>query len=380
MSEYIKSDRPLIFPPIDQLHFDPKNPRLPSYLNSTNEDDVLMWMLDNGGVTDLVRSIGEQGYFVGEPLLVVQASKSHYTVVEGNRRLAALMLLRDPSLAMYKQASISRLVAEAQHEVQNVPCILYKKRDEILDYLGFRHVTGIKSWSPLAKARYLENLSASRRFANVDDDTKYRQLAKIIGSRIDYVKRILAGKKLYDHIENRSFYNISGLDEKTISFSLVTTALGHPNIWPYIGLDSPQDLEQRNLDSERLEELARWIFEKIDSRTRLGESRHFRDLNKILASETATIEFKNGRTLQEALIFTDEPVENIRSLLTLAKESLQDSLDKLYLVREGFVASDRALSEDIRYLAEDIDAALAKRVRRSPARSSPRVDSEVTNE
>ena len=374
MIENHESDQPLIFLTIDQLHFDPMNPRLPSFLNSSNDDQVLMWMLDNGGVTDLIRSIGEQGYFVGEPLLVVHVSDTQYTVVEGNRRLAALKLLRDPGLAKYRQSSISRLVSDAHQDVQTVPCILYKTRDEILDYLGFRHVTGIKSWSPLAKARYLETLSSSSRFANVEDETKYRQLAKIIGSRIDYVKRILAGKKLYDHIEEKSFYNIGGLDEKTISFSLVTTALGHPNIWPFIGLDSPQDLEQEHLDSERLEDLTRWIFEKHDGRTRLGESRHFGDLNKILASETALLEFQNGRTLQEALIFTDEPVENIRSLLTLAKENLQDSLDKLYLVRDGFVASDRVLSEDIRYLAEDIEAALAKRVRRSP-----RVEPEVSD-
>ncbi len=37
-------------------------------------------------------SIGQQGYFPGEPLLAVK-SNGNYIVVEGNRRLAAVKLL-----------------------------------------------------------------------------------------------------------------------------------------------------------------------------------------------------------------------------------------------------------------------------------------------
>jgi hypothetical protein len=66
----------------------------------------LEWLLDEERVVELMIAIGEKGYFPGEILLVVEneATKERpkrdkvYTVVEGNRRLAAVKLLRDPSL------------------------------------------------------------------------------------------------------------------------------------------------------------------------------------------------------------------------------------------------------------------------------------------
>lgn len=351
---------------VSSLNFDPSNPRLPSSLDEATEEEILRWMCADGGILDLMRSIGEQGYFDGEPLLVTKSNESGYVVVEGNRRLAALKLLQNPTLIDYRQKTMLRIVDEANTTPTNVPCMVYKDKDDVLEYLGYRHVTGIKSWSPLAKARYLQELSVSKRFADVDDDLKYRQLARVIGSRVDYVKRILAGLKLYDDIEENGFYGIKDLDEDTISFSLVTTALGHPGIVDFLGLDSSQDLEQHNLDQKNLEDLTRWTFERLDGRTRLGESRHFRDLNKVVAKEIALKEFReNHRTLQEALLYTDQPAENLRKLLQTAKRSLQDGLEQVYLVRGGLDENHSELLKDIEFLTEDISAILSKRLRRA---------------
>jgi hypothetical protein len=88
--------------PIENLRFDPDNPRLPSSVDGHKESEVLKWMLESATLPELMAAIGEQGYFVGEPLLVVPANKSKgnvYKVIEGNRRLAAVMLLHDPKLA-----------------------------------------------------------------------------------------------------------------------------------------------------------------------------------------------------------------------------------------------------------------------------------------
>lgn len=349
---------------INRLELDVNNPRLPSLLNSASQDEILQWMLDHEGIVDLMRSIGEQGYFNGEPLLVVPSESRQFTVVEGNRRLAALMMLHNPDKNEKWRPRLSTIRSDAVHKPERVPCIVYSDRTEILDYLGYRHVTGIKSWGPLEKARYLKMLSESQKYCEVEEDLKYRRLAKVIGSRVDYVKRILAGLKLYDRIEDCSFYDIDDLDETSISFSLVTTALGHPGIVKFLGLSSSQDMVQENLDGSNLEDLTRWIFERKDGRTRLGESRHLRDLNKVVDSDIALDQFRDGRTLQEALIYTDAPAENFRNLLRTAKSQLQDSQEQLYLVRSGLQIGDKKLLEDITYLADDISTVLAKRMRR----------------
>lgn len=358
----VNRDRQVQYLDVRNLQFDQSNPRLPSVLDGATEEEILRWMCEDGGILDLMRSIGEQGYFSGEPLLVIHSEHNEYTVVEGNRRLAALKLLHDPNIIDYRQKTIERIVKESHEFPSTVPCIPYDSRDEILEYLGYRHVTGIKSWSPLAKARYLQELSDSARFFRVEDTRKFQQLARIIGSRIDYVKRILAGLKLYEHIEERDFYGINDLDEESIAFSLVTTALGHPGIVNFLGLSTSQDLEQLTLDTDNLEDLTRWIFEKKDGRTRLGESRNFRYLNKVVASEMALTEFRNNRTLQEALLYTDMPAENFRNLLSVAKGKLQESQQQLYLVREGLNKGDKDQLQDIRYLARDMEGVLIQRL------------------
>ncbi len=349
---------------INHLQLDPQNPRLPSELSGEVENEILRWMVLHGSVTDIMRSIGEQGYFTGEPLLVVKTKESSFTVVEGNRRLAAIKLLHDPDLTEIKHGSIAAIVKEATEFPTEVPCIVYDHRDEILDYLGFRHVTGIKSWGPLAKARYLQDLSQSSMYAQVDEQHKYRKLAKSIGSRVDYVKRLLSGLKLYEQIRQCDYYDIANLDETKISFSLITTALGQPNIVSFLGLEKAQDLDQSKLIPENLEELTRWMFERIDGRTRLGESRHFGDLNQVVGNDIALQEFRSGRTLSEALLFTDAPAESFRNLLKLAKGNLQVSQDQLNSVRSGLRISDRDLMEDIRFLVDDVEAALVQRLRR----------------
>ena len=64
-----QQNRDPVVMPIENLLLDGKNPRLPSRLSDGSEDDILRWMLQISSVTDLIRSIGEQGYFDGEPLL-----------------------------------------------------------------------------------------------------------------------------------------------------------------------------------------------------------------------------------------------------------------------------------------------------------------------
>ena len=349
--------------PITQLTFDLRNPRLPNKIKDEDENAVLKWMCRDGGVFDLMRSIGEQGYFDGEPVLVTPKCEKVYTVIEGNRRLAALQLLSDPNILDYRKATTSRIVKDAQNRPSEVPCIIYNSRDEILDYLGFRHVTGIKSWGPLAKARYLKDLSEADRYANVEGDEKYRQLARVIGSRVDYVKRILAGLKLYGIMESKDFYDINNLDEATISFSLVTTALHHPGIVTFLGLDNSQDLLQENLNQHHLEELTNWIFQRDgEGRTRLGESRHFGNLSQVVSKEAALDEFRQGRSLNEALMYTDAPVETFRKLLQEAKSNMQKSQEQLYLVKTEFHQSDMQPLRDIRALAFDIEAILNRRL------------------
>jgi hypothetical protein len=71
------------------LRFDPENPRMP-LMRFDDEIEAVKFMLVNYDVDELVRSILVTGWLDFEPLIVKQPTQ---TVLEGNRRLAALKLM-----------------------------------------------------------------------------------------------------------------------------------------------------------------------------------------------------------------------------------------------------------------------------------------------
>src|SRR5687767_14689436 len=92
---------------VGNLRFDPLNPRFPKGLNGKVEAEVFSWMLRDATIIELMGSIGELGYFPGEPLLVAKTNKKGvFEVVEGNRRLTAVKLLREPELAPVRKKAV----------------------------------------------------------------------------------------------------------------------------------------------------------------------------------------------------------------------------------------------------------------------------------
>jgi hypothetical protein len=171
---------------IKDLRFDPKNPRLPANLDGTDEREVLGWMLAEGNIPELMASIGSSGYFPGEPLLVIPGrTRGTFDVIEGNRRLTAVKLLLNPTLAHNRAKAVQQVADEAVYRPTLVPVIKYESREQLLDFLAYRHITGVKAWEPLAKARYLgqmfNNLSRSTRLRM---DAKFKKLASRSGAAL----------------------------------------------------------------------------------------------------------------------------------------------------------------------------------------------------
>src|SRR5690349_5906569 len=84
--------------PLDDLLLDPRNPRL-GLRNATDDlpQDAILQRMQTWALEELATSFLESGYWPQEALLVVKEQvygAEHLVVVEGNRRLAALILLR----------------------------------------------------------------------------------------------------------------------------------------------------------------------------------------------------------------------------------------------------------------------------------------------
>ncbi|HET6229248.1 MAG TPA: hypothetical protein VFE05_04155 [Longimicrobiaceae bacterium] len=313
---------------LEDLRFDPSNPRLPKNIDGTDQRAVLTWMLQEEGVIELMGAIGETGYFPGEPLLTAPAKGdgTKYAVVEGNRRLAALMLLRDPSSAPIRVKAVAAAAEQAAHHPEEVPIIKYDDRQEVLEFLGFRHITGIKQWDSLEKARYLSQLY--ERTPGNDSLQRHQALARTIGSRADYVARLLSGLAVYEEIENHGFFGIPSLTLGTMDFSVLTTALNYRAISAYVGLAGRGDTDTSQIDLNRLEELTKWMFaENSEGITRLGESRNLRLLAPVVETPDALERFRGGLPLAEAAMLTEAPHEVFRKALFDARSRLRSAYD-----------------------------------------------------
>ena len=140
---------------------------------------------------------------------------------------------------------------------------------------------------------YLKHLALSSDFKKLKKEELRRRLAKEIGSNSNYVARLLAGLAVYEAIEGSQFFDIAGLDEKTISYSVLTTALMYDTLSKYIGLKGPTDDEVSGLPRKELKELTIWLFEKnSEGQTRLGESRNLQKLARVVAEPKALEKFR----------------------------------------------------------------------------------------
>jgi hypothetical protein len=289
---------------IIELKLDNLNPRIPISLHTANEKEIIHWMLEDASIIELMLAIGQNDFFIGEALLVIE-DNNNYLVIEGNRRLTSLKILNNPDLAKIHTRKVQRVLEETKYRPTNIPCIIFKTRDEIAQYLGYRHITGIKSWGMLAKARYLNSLIPILETKGLYNQS--RELAKKIGSRSDYVKRVLISYKLYEIIKDNNFYKIPRLDETTLSFSYISDSLRHKNIKNFININLDDDDTLSKIHQENLAILIDWFFRKNDQlRSRvLGNSDNLSKLNKVLSNKEITNKFKQGLSLEDAFNLTE---------------------------------------------------------------------------
>jgi len=293
---------------IANLFLDDKNPRLPSYLQGASDEKIIEYMLLDAATIELMQAIGENGYFDGELLLVVNTEGDKFKVIEGNRMLTSVKLLDKPDLAKVQTSKVNKVVENANYFPKKIPCCIFDTEDEIRKNLGYKHITGIQSWNLHQKARYLY-LMKENFFFDVSFEQSCKDIAKRIGSRRDYVKRILIGFMIYKAIEDNAFFHVKGLGEDNFYFSYIADSLSRGNIVEFLGisLNSENPLEKINLAN--LEKWTQWLFKKNkENQTILkGKSEDLNKLNIILSNKKALEAFeKKGYDLNSAYELTED--------------------------------------------------------------------------
>lgn len=306
--------------PTRDLCFDPQNPRFYRLNDDYSVAAVIEEMLDDESVQDLMLSIGQKGYFEGEPLLVTR-DNGNRIVVEGNRRLAAVKLLNRELLPPpRRRASVSQLLTEVVvSPPTELPCIEYPSRRDIMRYLGYRHITGIKEWDSLSKAKYLSDIRQEF-YAGQAQSEQMKSLARDIGSRSDYVAQLLTALGLYIQAEDERFFQLP-ISANDVEFSYLTTALNYRKITEWLGLSSRTDIDMPGLVIANLKRAFAWMFSKDQQgRTIIGESRNLDKLAEVVSSAEAVAVLDESGKLAEAYLYSEGPQAALEKALEQATE------------------------------------------------------------
>lgn len=317
--------------PVEKLRLDPKNPRLPPSLDVGIEDQrvIANYINKHFDPLKIAESIDRHRFFESEPLIAV-AKDGVYVVIEGNRRLTALMGLADPSLREdFARENRGWSALSGESGPSEVPVLLVSESKEVAALLGYRHISGIEPWDPYAQARYIANL--------VDDDEySLDQVGELVGRpRTEVASKY----RDYDILEQANSWGLK-TERARQSFGVFNNAMGRLAIRKFIGAPDPRSVDPDYVplpDGSKgdLKLLLHLVFGDEQGRGRVVyDSRQLGDLAKILAVP--------DRKALGVLLETGDLSEALE-----ATEAVSDQFDRLVRRAHGQLKRASSLRPDV---------------------------------
>ena len=273
--------------PVDELRLDAENPRLPERFRGRPQSEILRFFYENGVLEEIAQSYMDHGFFRHEPLIVTRENGQSYTVIEGNRRLATLKVLRGAPEADDLNLLVESFPGRLE-QLAEVPCFVVSSRDEIRAYVGFRHIGGIKTWEPEAKARYV--LGEVARLVEHNSPDPFRALGRRIGSNTQGVRNPYLAIRILLYAREELGLDVSDLQDNR--FGVWLRCMNSADIRRHIGLDQARTYEEienavNYIDGQRLAEVVEDLRSRPGKRSVLGDSRNITTYGRVLASEHA---------------------------------------------------------------------------------------------
>lgn len=245
-----------------KLLLDPQNPRLPPGDKGKTQSSLIDVMLERFDIHEIAESICASGFLPLDPFIGFRDGKDIY-VLEGNRRLATLRLLLDPSSVPANHKKTwdgyrNRLDADALESMGRIPVLVYDDRRDahVLAYIGYRHVNGVMPWDAEEKAAYIAMLLEDRQIK-----WTYKEIADKLGSKPAYVEKLYVAHRL---IEQARHEDVPGAENMRQKFGVLTRAIQSPGVTRFLGVDFPHDPKKSQKPSTKpnkdLEDFVRWTF------------------------------------------------------------------------------------------------------------------------
>ena len=306
--------------PVSDLAFDLRNPRLAEFDVVDREADIIRVLWDTMDVQELVLSIAVSGYFKHEPVIVCQ-ERGRNVVIEGNRRLAAVKLLLQPSIGKELNAKIPEMTKALRESLRQIPA-LSSTRKGAWRYLGFKHVNGPAKWGSYAKSKYIAEVH--RNYGVPLDD-----IARQIGDTHNTVSRLYRGLMVIEQAERVGAYDRSDRWRGHFAFSHLYEGLQNSGISKFLDLRPASNEDEEPVPANKkdeLRELLIWMYgSKSEKKPPVIQSQnpHLRQLDAVLASTEALAALRNSRELSVAFEASRPSTNIFEEALVGAKQSLE---------------------------------------------------------
>ncbi|MEX0937619.1 MAG: hypothetical protein WDZ59_07140 [Pirellulales bacterium] len=283
------------------------------------------------GIIDVLSSIATNEYFESEPLVgaINKGHKGDVTIIEGNRRLTACLVLAGDDRAgkygkLRAQHRNSKINRETTLPVQVYDWSKKSHRARLLPYLGVRHIVGAQQWDSYAKAAWVvETLKAS--------ELSLDNIKGMIGDDQNFTDRIVEGYHFVRQLVDTKTYDVQDSLRKgrgsfqQFPFSWVYTALGYRNMRRFVGLPQESVTRKNPIQSGKLNNAAQLMIFMFGGRGKnaaIDDSRQIGSLASVITNRDAVAVLKNGGDIEDARDVTRPPEERLIELLQRADKAL----------------------------------------------------------
>ena len=366
--------------PVEELRLDRMNPRLVGEGATASDEWIIARLYRSAELDELLQSISANGYMDIEPLVVMADSDAEnrgLVVLEGNRRLATLRLLREPALVSRIEAEGTRIrsdweLSEAvRGTLDEVSVYLVGNRERARAFIGFKHINGPQKWDAYAKAQFAADWYRKGRA----DGVGLEQIAQAIGDRHDTIKRMVSGIYVLEQAQAEELFDIEDRYSRRFNFSHLYTALSRSQYMHFLGLEAawsrhdptPNQIPRDRLD--RLKQVLVWIYgSKADDVEPVVRKQNpdIKRLGEVLASAEGRHVLEQGRSLDEAHTSTGSADKRFTDSLLGARAAIRDAAGSL----RAYDGRDQSLldvAEDVKETAEIVYSRMAKKRQQASA-------------
>lgn len=330
--------------PLGNLKLDPLNPRLPESRRNAGQVELAITLELGFDAFAVAQSMVANGYFAAEPLIAVPSDDGEdaFFVVEGNRRLTALLGLAMPEFrSEFSEPTKWNTLAKGMPFSNEtlIPVVVHEHRESTYAEISRAHVVGKLQWRPYMQARFIA--------ARIDEGKSFQEVADLLGTTKSAAANLYRDQAIVLQAQD------AGLNTNQIekAFSLLTVAMGNTKLRDHVGAPLGSRLtpgEEPIPESKlgELEELVGWLFGSEEREPIIAESRQITTLGNVVASEVGLTELRHGKTLDEAKQRVSEagldPLIRLQKRLTAATHTLEGAAEDLAeftqdpIVRERF--------------------------------------------